>query len=85
MNTTIAAIATAHGIGSIAIIRLSGEDALNIAKTLSKRDILTPRQATLTTLYDAQNALIDEAILIYFKGPHSFTARILLSFSVMVE
>lgn len=80
MNTTIAAIATAHGIGSIAIIRLSGEDALNIAKTLSKRDILTPRQATLTTLYDAQNALIDEAILIYFKGPHSFTAEDIVEF-----
>jgi len=80
MNTTIAAIATAHGIGSIAIIRLSGEMALSIAKTLTKRETLTNRYATLSTLYDAQNHLIDEAIVIYFKGPHSFTAEDVVEF-----
>ena len=34
-NDTISAIATANGIGSIAIIRLSGDRALEIAKTLT--------------------------------------------------
>ena len=34
---TIAAIATANGIGSIAIIRISGDNALQIAKDLTKR------------------------------------------------
>jgi len=74
-NDTIAAIATANGIGSIAIIRLSGEKALEIAKKLSKKETLQPRYATLTTIYDAKNELIDEAIVIYFKAPHSFTAE----------
>ena len=72
---TIAAIATANGIGSIAIIRLSGDKALEIAKKLSKKETLQPRYATLTTIYDAKDELIDEAIVIYFEAPHSFTAE----------
>ncbi|EQB40155.1 tRNA modification GTPase TrmE [Sulfurimonas hongkongensis] len=72
---TISAIATANGIGSIAIIRISGDSALSIAKKLSKKQDFSPRYATLSTLYDAQNTLIDESIIIYFKAPYSFTAE----------
>lgn len=74
-DDTIAAIATANGIGSIAIIRLSGEKALSIAKTLTKKENLQPRYATLSTVFNAHDELIDEAIVIYFQGPHSFTAE----------
>ena len=38
MTDTISAIATANGIGSIAIIRVSGDRALSIAKSLSKKE-----------------------------------------------
>ncbi|MDD2450194.1 MAG: tRNA uridine-5-carboxymethylaminomethyl(34) synthesis GTPase MnmE [Sulfurimonas sp.] len=72
---TISAIATANGIGSIAIIRISGDSALEIAKKLSKKQEFSPRYATLSTLYDSQNTLIDECIIIYFKAPYSFTAE----------
>ena len=72
---TISAIATANGIGSIAIIRLSGDMALDIAKQLSKKENLSPRYATLTNIYNTSSELIDEAIVIYFKGPHSFTGE----------
>ena len=72
---TIAAIATANGIGSIAIIRISGDKALDIAKSLSKKNDFSPRHATLTTLYNSKDALIDEAIVIYFQAPYSFTAE----------
>jgi tRNA modification GTPase len=74
-NDTIAAIATANGVGSIAIIRLSGDDALAIAKKLSRKEDFKNRYATLTNIYDAKDELIDESIVIYFKGPHSFTAE----------
>jgi tRNA modification GTPase len=74
-NDTISAIATANGIGSIAIIRLSGDKALAIAKTLTKKQNFSPRYASLTNVYNGQNELIDEAIVIYFKAPHSFTAE----------
>jgi len=74
-NDTISAIATANGIGSIAIIRISGDRALEIAKKLTQRQNFSPRYATLTTLYNKENELIDESIVIYFKAPYSFTAE----------
>ncbi|OIP56826.1 MAG: tRNA uridine-5-carboxymethylaminomethyl(34) synthesis GTPase MnmE [Helicobacteraceae bacterium CG2_30_36_10] len=75
MTDTISAIATANGIGSIAIIRISGDRALQIAKSLTKKEDFSPRYATLTNIYNPQNELIDEAIVIYFKAPYSFTAE----------
>ena len=76
MNSdTISAIATANGIGSIAIIRISGDRALEIAKKLSHKKDLTPRYASLTNIYNFDNELIDESIVIYFKAPFSFTAE----------
>jgi tRNA modification GTPase len=74
-NHTISAIATANGVGSIAIIRISGDRALDIAKKLSHRDDFSPRYATLTNIYNQENVLIDESIVIYFKAPYSFTAE----------
>lgn len=76
MNSdTICAIATANGIGSIAIIRLSGDKALEIAKRVTKQQALTPRYAKLTNIYNIQNELIDESIVIFFQAPNSFTAE----------
>jgi len=75
MTDTITAIATANGIGSIAIIRLSGDKALEIAKTLTKKESLKTRYATLSNIYNTNNELIDEAIVIYFEAPYSFTAE----------
>jgi len=79
-NDTIVAIATANGIGSISIVRLSGANALNIALQISKKTSLTTRLATLCKLYDIKNELIDEAILIYFKNPYSFTGEDIVEF-----
>ena len=79
-DDTIAAVATAHGIGSISIIRLSGEDALSIALRLSRKKDLITRHATLTSVYNRSDELIDEAIVIYFKGPNSFTAEDIIEF-----
>ena len=81
MNETIAAVATAHGVGSISIIRLSGADALSLALKLTKITSLAPRYATLTKIY-AEGELIDEALLIYFKAPHSFTGEDVVEFQL---
>jgi len=77
---TIAALATPHGVGSIAIVRLSGDNALAIATKLTVKKSLVPRYATLTMLQDSSNAPIDESIVIYFKAPHSFTAEDVIEF-----
>jgi len=80
VNDTIAAVATAHGIGSISIIRLSGDNSLEIAKILSKKQDFKARHARLTTLFNKNDELIDEAIVIYFKNPNSFTAEDIVEF-----
>ncbi|EHD5978972.1 tRNA uridine-5-carboxymethylaminomethyl(34) synthesis GTPase MnmE [Campylobacter jejuni] len=80
MSDTIAAIATAHGVGSISIVRLSGERALEFALKLSHKTKLTPRHATFTKLFNQNNEFIDEAIMIYFKAPYSFTGEDIVEF-----
>ncbi len=78
-NDTIAAIATALGVGSIAIVRVSGPEALAIAKKLTQKE-LTPRTAHLRSLYTLDGSLIDQAICIYFQAPHSFTGEDIVEF-----
>jgi tRNA modification GTPase len=80
MHNSIAAIATAHGVSSISIIRVSGNAALDIAKKVSHLEEIKPRYAYLTSLYNAQNDLIDQAIMIYFKAPFSFTGEEIVEF-----
>jgi len=79
MKTTIAAIATPNGVGAISIVRVSGDRALEIAKKITKKDLF-PRKATLSKLYDKNNELIDIGLVIYFKGPHSFTGEDVVEF-----
>ncbi len=80
MHKSIAAIATAHGVSSISIIRVSGDAALQIAKKISHLEEIKPRYAHLASLYNAQDDLIDQAIMIYFKAPFSFTGEEIVEF-----
>ncbi len=79
-NATIVAIATANGIGSISIVRISGANALEIAKKISRKTTLQPRLATLSYLYDTNDETIDEALVLYFKAPFSFTGEDVVEF-----
>jgi tRNA modification GTPase len=75
---TIVALATPLGRSGIAVIRLSGDDALNITKKLvdDKEFAPEPRFATLKKIYDVTTKeLIDEVIVTYFKSPYSFTGE----------
>jgi tRNA modification GTPase len=80
MHSTITAIATAHGISSISIIRISGKAALDVAKKISKKEEIIPRYAHLTSLYNHNDELIDQAIMIYFAAPCSFTGEDIVEF-----
>lgn len=75
----IVAIASAYGVGAISVIRLGGKDAYEIAQKLC-RSTLTPRHAHLKKLYSKNNELLDEAIVIYFKAPFSYTGDDLVEF-----
>ena len=80
MSKTIVAIATASGISSISIIRLSGELSLSIAKKITKRETFDIRVAHLSSLYNSENILIDQAIVLYFQNPKSFTGEDIVEF-----
>ena len=79
-SDTIAAIATANGVGSISIIRVSGNDALTLALKLTKKETFKPRLASLSSVYDRNDELIDESLIIYFKNPNSFTGEDIVEF-----
>lgn len=66
--------------GAISIIRLSGVRALELAKTLSGGGELSPRHAHLKKLYSKSGELLDEALIIYFKAPASFTGEDVVEF-----
>jgi len=71
---TIAAIATASGVGGVGIVRISGPNAKQIGETICEQD-LAPRLAHYTAFKNKQQEVIDNGIAIYFKGPSSFTGE----------
>ncbi len=72
---TIAAIATPLGRGGVGIIRLSGTKAYAIACSLTKKTEFTPRLASFCRFYGANGEVLDEGLVLYFKGPNSFTGE----------
>jgi tRNA modification GTPase len=75
MADTIAAIATAPGVGGIGVLRISGPQAIAIGCALSGRRHLIPRQAHFARLCDEAGAPLDEGLVLAFPGPHSFTGE----------
>ncbi|MGP1450347.1 MAG: tRNA uridine-5-carboxymethylaminomethyl(34) synthesis GTPase MnmE [Wolinella sp.] len=72
---TIVALGTPAGSGALSVVKISGDNALRIALSLSRRTALLPRHATLATVFSRDGEMLDEAILLYFKAPHSYTAE----------
>ena len=72
---TIAAIATPLGRGGVGVIRLSGSRAYDIACELTGKSFFKPRMASFCRFYQADGTVIDEGLVLYFKGPHSFTGE----------
>jgi tRNA modification GTPase len=70
---TIFALASAQGRAGVSIIRLSGDKALWAIQQFTAKT-LTPRLATYTPL-TWQGEVIDEAVIVWFKAPHSFTGE----------
>lgn len=81
VEDTISAVATALGEGSIGIIRISGERALEIGEKLfkaasNKRLVEYPvNTLAYGHVYDLDGSLVDEVLAVYMKGPRSYTAE----------
>ena len=75
MEETIAAVATAYGEGGIGIIRISGENALDILNQVFvpfKQNKIKERRLTYGHIKD-KNETVDEVMAVYMKAPHTYT------------
>ena len=77
MNDTICAIATSQGIGAISIIRVSGEDSINIVNKIFKGKHLTKVNShTINYGHIIENdEIIDEVLVSVMKSPKTFTTE----------
>lgn len=77
----IVAIATPPGVGALAIVRLSGKNLKSLYKDFT-RSSPKNRYAHFSRIYHPKkNILLDEAIVIYFKSPNSFTGEDMIEIS----
>lgn len=75
---TIVALSTPSGRSGIGVIRLSGPNSLAFLRKLVESDSFDPEPnlLTLRSLIDpVTNELLDQALVCYFKAPHSFTGE----------
>ena len=80
-NDTIIALATSSGVGAIAVIRLSGENAIDIVNSFfqskfGKKDLTKVKSHTIHLGNIVENQrIIDEVLVSVFKNPNSYTGE----------
>ena len=77
-NNTICALSTPRGKGGIAVIRISGEDALNITEKIIESNKKITEADGYTIVYGKaiyENREIDEVLVSVFRAPNSFTGE----------
>ena len=72
---TICALASGQPPAAICIIRISGDRVWKIAGEMLERGLPDPRQVKLTEFRDPEGALIDEGLVVFMPGPHSYTGE----------
>ncbi|MGB5498204.1 MAG: tRNA uridine-5-carboxymethylaminomethyl(34) synthesis GTPase MnmE [Maribacter sp.] len=85
-SDTIVALATPSGAGAIAVIRVSGEDAITITNSVFKsvhgKDLSKQKSHTILLGHILDdNRTLDEVLLSIFKGPHSYTGENVIEIS----
>ncbi|WP_439139524.1 tRNA uridine-5-carboxymethylaminomethyl(34) synthesis GTPase MnmE [Roseicyclus sp.] len=78
---TIFALATARGKSGVAILRISGPSAHDIGRTFAGT-LPHAGETALRRLRDGEGALLDEALVLRFDAPHSFTGEDIVEFQV---
>ena len=74
-DEAIVAIATPPGRGALAIIRMSGARANDIGQKHIRPWPAEARHATLARIYDEHGQLLDEAVVVRYEAPSSFTGE----------
>ena len=86
IDDTIVALATATGVGAIAVIRLSGKEAITLSdkifKTLSGKPLSeAPSHTVHLGTIKSETQVIDECLATIFKGKKSYTGEPVVEFS----
>lgn len=87
-NDTIAALATPQGFGAIAVIRLSGEKAIEITECVFYSKTLRPKKISSKPSHSAHfgliienDVIIDEVLVTLFKAPNTYTGEEIVEIS----
>lgn len=75
VSDTIYALSSGAGKAGLSVFRISGPEVRGAIKALSGKKPPAPRRVSLTRFRDSDGDIIDEGLLIYFKGPSSFTGE----------
>ena len=83
MKDTICAISTPAGIGAIAVVRASGDEAFEKLTPLFPNinlNSLPPQSAKFTQIFDNEQ-VIDQVVVLKFSAPHSYTGEDMVEIS----
>ena len=84
VDDTIAAVSTAVGEGAIAVLRVSGPEAVNLVAPIfqgsTALEKMEPRRSYFGEIYDA-TGVIDQVLVTVFRGPQSYTGDDLVEIS----
>lgn len=82
MNDTICAVSTGPASAAVAVVRMSGPQALTILnRVVLHARTWQPRVQTFCTLFDGKEVL-DKALVTFFQAPHSFTGEDVVELAV---
>ncbi|PZP57499.1 MAG: tRNA uridine-5-carboxymethylaminomethyl(34) synthesis GTPase MnmE [Micavibrio aeruginosavorus] len=80
---TIYALSTPPGKSAVAVIRVSGPFAhLSLMKLAPQQRLPKPRQSCVRSIFDQQGNKIDEALVLLFAAPNSFTGENIVEYQV---
>lgn len=82
LTDTIYALSSGSGKGGVAVIRVSGSRVLDVVSRLTGLTHPEPRYAYFKPVRTSSGSVIDHALILYFKGPHSFTGEDVVEFQV---
>lgn len=82
LTDTIYALSSGAGKGGVAVIRVSGSCVKYLIQEIAHIENPIPRYAYFKPLTDKTGAVIDHALVLYFKGPNSFTGEDVVEFQV---
>ena len=83
LNDDIFALATLAGKSALNVVRVSGSSCLDLYKKLTRtKSLPRPNYVKLVFLYHPiKKQIIDQANIVYYKGPKSFTGEDIIEIS----